>query len=148
MTVLRIHSLFLLLLMATLLWSNNEAEEASNDILSWDVLAKVETVEKDLLMIPKFSEDIKALDGQVIQLRGYIMPLDQAKEQKHFVLSANPVAGCYFCVPGGPESMVEVKAKKKVKFGYNPITISGTLELLADDPMGMYYRLTDAQLVE
>ena len=148
MTVLRIHSLFLLLLMATLLWSNNDSEEANNDILSWDVLAKVETVEKDLLMVPKFSEDVKMLDGQVIQLRGYIMPLDQAKEQKHFVLSANPVAGCYFCVPGGPESMVEVKAKKKVKFGYNPITISGTLELLADDPMGMYYRLTDAQLVE
>lgn len=148
MTVLRIHSLFLLLLMATLLWSNNDSEEANNDILSWDVLAKVETVEKDLLMVPNFSEDVQALDGQVIQLRGYIMPLDQAKEQKHFVLSANPVAGCYFCVPGGPESMVEVKAKKKVKFGYNPITISGTLELLADDPMGMYYRLTDAQLVE
>lgn len=148
MTVLRIHSLFLLLLMATLLWSNNDSEEANNDILSWDVLAKVETIEKDLLMVPKFSEDVKTLDGQVIQLRGYIMPLDQAKEQKHFVLSANPVAGCYFCIPGGPETMVEVKAKKKVKFGYNPITISGTLELLADDPMGMYYRLTDAQIVE
>ncbi len=148
MTILRIHSLFLLLLMATLLWSNNTSEEANNDILSWDVLAKVETIEKDLLLVPKFSEDVKTLDGQEIQLRGYIMPLDQAKEQKHFILSANPVAGCYFCVPGGPESMVEVKAKKKVKFGYNPITISGTLELLADDPMGMYYRLTDAQVVE
>ncbi|MEZ4748560.1 MAG: hypothetical protein R3C41_21025 [Calditrichia bacterium] len=32
-----------------------------------------------------------------------------------------------------------MKATKSMKFSYNPITISGTLQLLADDPMGIYH---------
>ena len=44
--------------------------------------------------------------------------------------------------------MVDVRAADAVTFSYNPISITGKLELLEDDPMGMYFRLADAAMVE
>ena len=51
---------------------------------------------------------------------------------------------CGFCVPGGPESMVEVKTKTAVKYTLDPVTVEGKFAVLADDPYGLYYRITDA----
>jgi hypothetical protein len=39
---------------------------------------------------------------------------------------------------------VEVQAKTPVKYGFEPIVVSGRLTVLRDDPMGLYYRLTEA----
>ena len=39
-----------------------------------------------------------------------MMPLEPGERQKHFLLTSVPLT-CSFCVPGGPESMVEVKTK-------------------------------------
>jgi len=35
-------------------------------------------------------------------------------------------------------------AKNPVKYGFDPIVLSGKLAVLKDDPMGLYYRLVDA----
>jgi hypothetical protein len=51
---------------------------------------------------------------------------------------------CAFCMPGGPESMVEVKSKTPVKYTFEPVVLTGTLSVLKDDPTGVFYRLTDA----
>jgi len=47
-------------------------------------------------------------------------------------------------MPGGPESMVEVKAKKPLAYGMEAVVLSGKLSVLKDDPTGVFYRLTDA----
>lgn len=120
----------------------------AQDAVSWDVLSRVKLVKGDGgVLTPSFEADIEQLRGTQIQLKGFMLPLDQAAEQQHFILSANPVQNCFFCMPGGPESLVEVKTTKPVAFSYDPVEISGTLELLSDDPMGMYYRLSSAQVV-
>ena len=49
-----------------------------------------------------------------------------------------------FSLPGGPDQLVEVLAKTPVKYGFEPIVVTGRLVVLKDDPMGLYYRLTDA----
>jgi hypothetical protein len=134
----------LLMFIGSIIFANESSDKSP---MSWEVLSKVKVVEKDNLLAPEFSEEVLSLNGKRVTLRGYMMPLDQAKKQKNFILSANPVAACYFCLPGGPETMVEVKALKSVPFNYNPIVVTGKLELLEDDPMGMYYRLVDAELV-
>lgn len=46
--------------------------------------------------------------------------------------------------PGGPESMVEVKARTPVKYTLEPVVIEGRFAVLADDPYGLYYRVSDA----
>ena len=50
-------------------------------------------------------------------------------------------------VTGGPDQLVEVQAKTPVKYGFEPIVVTGKFVVLRDDPMGLYYRLTDAVAV-
>ena len=35
-------------------------------------------------------------------------------------------------------------ARTPVKYGFEPIVVTGKFVVLKDDPMGLYYRLTDA----
>jgi hypothetical protein len=114
--------------------------------VAWETLGQVKLVKADGQFVPEFEAAVQQLEGQQVRLKGFMLPLDQASKQQHFILSANPVANCFFCMPGGPESLVEIKADKAVEFSYDPIEISGTLELLQDDPMGMYYRITSAKI--
>ncbi len=116
--------------------------------VSWETLGQVKLVKESGKFIPKFEGDVQKLGGQTVTLKGFMLPLDQASKQQHFILSANPVANCFYCLPGGPESLVEVKASKAVEFNYDPITVSGKLELLKDDPMGMYYRIVEAKVTK
>ena len=47
-------------------------------------------------------------------------------------------------MPGGPDAIVEVLAKTPIKYGFEPVVLSGKFSVLKDDPTGLYYRLTDA----
>jgi hypothetical protein len=48
-------------------------------------------------------------------------------------------------MPGGPESMVEVKMKTPVKYSFDALVVTGKLSVLKDDPSGIFYRITDAE---
>jgi uncharacterized protein len=117
---------------------------AAQSPVSWETLAQVRLVREGATFIPRFEAGVQRLSGQRVRVQGFMLPLDQSGAQSHFVLSANPVANCFYCMPGGPESMIEIRAARALEFSYDPITLVGTLELLRDDPMGMYYRLKDA----
>ena len=72
-----------------------------------------------------------------------MVPLDAKATQVHFLLTSVPLT-CSFCIPGGPESMVEVRAKLPVRHSLEPVVVQGRLMLLKDDPYGLFYRLVDA----
>ena len=113
------------------------------DVLSWKLLAQVELVKMKDRYVPQFSQGVASLDQKEVKLQGFMMPLEVGDKQSHFVLSAMPVT-CSFCMPGGPEALVEVKTKRPVKYSFEPITVSGKLSVLKDDPTGVFYRITDA----
>jgi hypothetical protein len=115
-------------------------------VVSWKALAQVEPVNRGGKMVPEFSREILGLDKQVVRIYGFMMPLDTTDQQKHFLISAVP-ASCPFCMPAGPESIVEVMSSKAVKFGLEPIIVTGKLSVLKEDQSGMLYRMTDAELV-
>jgi len=115
-------------------------------IVSWKTLAQVEEVTVDKRVLPKFSPQIAALDSKEVRLQGFMMPLEAGAKQKRFLLSAN-VPSCPFCMPGGPDSLVEVLCKKPIAFSMEPIVISGRLSVLKDDPTGLWYRVTEAAMV-
>lgn len=114
--------------------------------ISWETLAQVKLTKSGTKFSPKFDAKVQQLNGKQIKLKGFMLPLDQAAKQQHFILSANPVANCFYCLPGGPESLVEIKADRAVDFSYDPVEVSGRLELLQSDPMGMYYRVVGAKV--
>jgi hypothetical protein len=113
--------------------------------VSWELLQQAKTVQRpDRKFGPLFTAQIRSLDQQQVRLHGFMMPLDQSSKQKRFLLASFP-PHCAFCLPGGPESMVEVIADKPVEFTYEPITMAGRLAVLDDDIV--YYRLTNALAV-
>lgn len=113
------------------------------DIVSWKLLAQVELVKLKDRYAPQFSSGVAALDKKEVKVQGFMLPLEMGDKQSHFILAAMPQT-CAFCMPGGPESLVEVKTKKPVAYGFEAIVLSGKLEVLTDDPTGIFYRLTDA----
>ena len=112
-------------------------------VVSWKTLAEVTPVKQKDRFVPQFSKGIAALDQKEVKLQGFMMPLDMGEKQKRFLLVAMPPS-CAFCLPGGPDQLVEVVAKNPVKYGFDPIVVSGKFVVLKDDPMGLYYRMTDA----
>jgi hypothetical protein len=113
------------------------------DIVSWRLLAQVELVKVKDRYQPQFAAGVAALDAKEVKLQGFMMPLEMGDKQSHFILSATPQS-CAFCMPGGPESLVEVKTKKPLAFNLEPVVLTGKLAVLKDDPTGVFYRLTDA----
>jgi hypothetical protein len=115
-------------------------------VVSWRTLAQVEPVKQKDRFVPQFSGNITALDKKEVKLQGFMMPLDMGEKQKRFLLVAMPPT-CAFCLPGGPDQLVEVQARSPVKYGFEPVVLSGRFQVLRDDPMGLYYRLVDAVAV-
>jgi hypothetical protein len=114
--------------------------------IPWQLLQQAKTVQKPNKKFgPQFTREIKELDQQSVKLYGFMMPLDQAEKQKRFLLAAFP-PHCSFCMPGGPESLVEVVASDAVKFSFEPMVLSGKMHVLENDIV--YYRLTDAKSVK
>ncbi len=108
-------------------------------VISWKVLAKV-TLKNE---VPFFDKEIEALNGQKVKVQGFMMPLEQTEKHKHFLLSVNPPS-CSFCYPAEAEGLIEIYTTKSIEFSYDPILISGTLQVLKNDEMGLYYRMQDA----
>ena len=114
-------------------------------VLSWRTLGEVKPVKQKDKFVPEFAKAVSALDKKEVKIQGFMLPLDMGEKQARFILTALPPS-CSFCLPGGPEQMIEVLAKSPVKYGFEPILLTGKLAVLKDDPMGLYYRLTDAVL--
>jgi hypothetical protein len=113
------------------------------DVVSWRTLAQVEMVRKGINLVPSFSKDILGLDATDVKLQGFVIPLEVGAAQKHFLIAAVP-AECQFCLPAGPEAMVEVLATTPVKFGLAPVVVRGRFSVLKDEAGGLLYRLSDA----
>ena len=117
------------------------------DVLPWSVLTAVKTKVEKNRVLPVFPSTIQALNLKSQRIQGFMMPLDAGEKQTHFLLSSVPLT-CSFCVPGGPESMVEVKTKTPVKYSLEAVVVEGQFAVLKDDPYGLFYRITDAVAVK
>ncbi len=120
----------------------------------WKVLAEVEFENvKDAqsglpVQLPKFSDDILALNGKEITIKGYLLPEKGYRTHKEFILSSLPYNLCFFCGKAGPETVMEVSSLDAIKYSDDPITLKGTLMLNSFDPWGLMYILTDARLIK
>lgn len=116
-------------------------------IVSWRTLAEVSPVKQGNKMVPEFSKGILALDRKDTRVQGFMIPLDVGDRQKRFLLTAVPTH-CSFCLPAGPDAIVEVVAKTPVRYTFEPIVVAGRFSVLKDDSAGLLYRLSDAAQVE
>jgi hypothetical protein len=116
-------------------------------VVRWSTLSKVGSVKaRDGKLVPKYADEVAAMNNAQIKLQGFMMPLEPGEKQTHFLLTVTSPS-CAYCLPAGPEGVVEIKATAPIKFTYTPVILSGTMNVLANDPMGLYYRLTNASAV-
>jgi len=91
-----------------------------------------------------FSYKLIELDGQKVSLTGFLIVLEGT--QPIYMLSKNPMAQCFFCGNGGPETISELTFIKKPKFVMDDlITVTGTLRLNGDDPTRCYYSIEEVE---
>lgn len=127
---------------------------AQGETNTWKTLAKISYKKAyDELMgfkvdKPVFSDEVKALQGKEILLKGYIIPVDGYKSHKEFILSAFPYSMCFFCGGAGPETVIEVQAKEGIKYTTESITIKGKLQLNSEDINRLMYKIDDVVLVK
>lgn len=128
--------------------------QAQNENRVWKSLADVAIEDRYDTSIgyeisyPVFGEEAKALDGQSITVKGYMIPFETYLKPKYFILSALPIAACFFCGGAGPETVMEVFSQENIELSSEVIQLRGRLELNMDNPDRMMYILHDAILVE
>lgn len=146
----------ILLLLVLFVASNSFAQDPLPEGASkvWKTLTKI-TYKKqyDEIMgfkidVPVFSDQVRALEGEEITVKGYIIPVEGYKSHKEFIFSAFPYNMCFFCGGAGPETVMEVTSLDAVEYTAEQVVLKGRLRLNADDINQLMYILYDARLVE
>lgn len=117
------------------------------DVVPWSVLTDIKTRINKKRILPVFNASQLGLHQKVQRIQGFMMPLEAGERHKRFLLSSVPLT-CGFCLPGGPESMIEVRTTTPVKYSMEAMVIEGRFLVLPDDDLGLYYRMTDAAAVK
>lgn len=118
----------------------------------WNVLAEVGFQQKRdangfVVDVPQFSEHLKSYNNKKIQLKGFVIPVDETGSGK-FMFSMLPFNVCYFCGAAGPETVVEVETTEKITFSTQAIVLEGVLRLNANDPDRHIYVLRSAKRIK
>ena len=131
-------------LVAAILVASGARAEAPKSPVPWETLASAKEATSPAGKSVEFGSPVTSLDHKVVAIKGFRVPLEQ---RTHFLIASKP-SDCPDHIEDGPKSYVEVFSKEPVKptFG-KPLTVIGKLQLLRDDPGGVYYRLVDAELV-
>ena len=124
------------------------------DILLNDVKVKYRYSVKynALLPKPKFGSKLQAMNGKVITIRGFSLPVDMTGNV--FVLSYNPSNMCFFCNGAGIESIIELNPEKDGLWRFkrlktdNYYEVKGKLRLNVDDYDHLIYILDEAEFVQ
>ena len=131
-----------------------KADAKDKAAVVWKTLGKI-TFKKEYDEImgfkvdkPVFSKEVQALEGKVIEVKGYIIPVEGYKSHKEFVFSAFPYNMCFFCGGAGPETVMEVYSKEPIKYSAEAVTIKGKLQTNSDDINRLIYTLVDVVLVD
>ncbi len=95
---------------------------------------------------PEFGNIVKGLEGKTVALKGYILPL----QGNYFVLSANPMASCFFCNgDAGPQTIVDLKFDGPRFFQMDQqLTFKGKLRLNPDNIEELFYVFDHAEVYE
>ncbi|MES1924456.1 DUF3299 domain-containing protein [Salinisphaera sp. T31B1] len=124
-----------------------DGTDAIDGILGWATLMQANLdYDETFRVSATYPPALRAHFGDTVRLAGYMLPIQMSAEQTRFILSANPPV-CFFHLPGGPATVVDVHSVQATEMTWEPIVVEGRLagETQSDD--GLLYRLTDARVI-
>jgi len=93
---------------------------------NWNTIGlRYEKQVKPLVWQTVFPTALRAMNNQVIELPGYIIPTKVGNTFSRFMLSIVPLESCPFCGSGDIPSMIEVKMKHPIEWTDKPVKIRG-----------------------
>jgi len=117
----------------------------------WKTLSDVSyDIKKDEygdVFVPVFGKDIKGVADQIVEIDGFIIPFDGMFKPTELIISSLPISECFFCGSGGPETVMEVSMKEKIKYTTKRVKIRGILKLNADNPDKLMYQLVEGVFI-
>lgn len=119
-----------------------QRSDEGTEILRWDVLKKTKGGKG---IAPSFVEELRSLEGAVVNLIGFMVPLYQTAEMTEFMILPLPIQ-CYFCEnPPVREVMLVAMAEgEQADYVEEPVLISGTLKLNDKKGAKFFYSLEEA----
>ncbi|WP_106568927.1 hypothetical protein [Cecembia rubra] len=121
----------------------------------WALFAKTRFIEKlnrefgMYFLYPKFPDELKAMEGKIVTVSGFYIPLDM-NNSDIAVVSKFPNAECFFCGGAGPESILvgylKKKPSRKIKMD-EIVKIRGKLKLNEEDIDELNFILLDAEII-
>ena len=113
----------------------------------WRLLADISyDIQKDEygdLFVPIFGKETKDIEGKMVVVEGFIIPFEGMFKPTQLILSSLPISECFFCGSGGPETVMEISMKEKIKYTTKRVKIRGKLKLNADNPDRLMYLLEE-----
>lgn len=94
---------------------------------------------------PIFAAGVKALEGKTVKVAGWMMPIDNGKLQKRWIMLGYP-PGCPFHMHALPNQYIEILSPAGVPVNETKVHImTGTLKLTGFDESGIFYQLRGAK---
>jgi hypothetical protein len=93
--------------------------------------------------LPVFNPETKAAEGQMVEVEGFIIPLEGMFKPTQLILSSLPISECFFCGSGGPETVMEISMKEQIKYTTKRVKIRGKLKLNKSNPDKLMYLLEE-----
>ncbi len=121
-----------------------EREKKGIDILSWNLLQKTKG---NMRTGPTFDEALLPYDKQKIHIVGFMVPLNEFRNIKEFLLLPLPIE-CYFCQapPMRDVIIVQMAENEKTNLYREPVLINGTLNLQQGKGVKFFYIISDARI--
>jgi hypothetical protein len=117
---------------------------------NWSKLARIEYDKSEdeygEIYIPVFSEEVLEMEGVEIALEGFIIPFQGMFDPEKVILSSLPIASCFFCGGGGPETVAQIYLSESINYTAKAVRVTGKLELNSTDSNELMYILRDAEL--
>ena len=113
----------------------------------WDTLikTKIHVDEKKGLYSATYPPEVKALDGKMVTITGFMLPVETTVKFKHFIL-AKRTPTCPYCPPGEPNEIIDIWLDKNTEYTENLLTITGTFGFMNNQQFGMFFKLTNGKL--
>lgn len=91
-----------------------------------------------------FTEDLKEKDGRLVNICGFMAPIDQFRNVSHFMLLPVPIT-CYFCEAPPMRDVIEVRLNAPANMVNEPVLIGGRLRLHEGPRQPFFYTIEDAR---
>lgn len=121
-----------------------ERREAGFDPMDWGLLKKTKGTMRGGAT---YAEELKDWDGEVVNIIGFMVALDQFRNVTEFMLLPLPIE-CYFCQrpPAREVLFVRMAAGEATNLFQEPVLLTGRFVLNPGEGVKYFYRLDDTYL--